>query len=346
MSVPVFDLFTLTQNDNGTTVTNNASFGPGVNSLRSITWSNSDSSVINGGTWTTNISSSEGDTVVITYVYNPNSQPIINDMISLPFIGSIPTGVNTVELRVRDNASPPNFAQVSIPLATTNTWLLNTTGGFTGVNLSNINSLVVLLNIAVGSTGTFTFGPLSSVVTCLVADTNILLHDGKTKLIQNIQRGDIVAGDQQITTIHKVAHVNTMSIHPDVLIDVYEFAVNSIELNIPNKNLIITPNHPIVYQDARRPAKCFRHCPLVETYSNIPANIILPVNYNDEYILYDLQFDHDGTYVANGVTVQSRSPYSDLTPLPHSSYFDLSNYRSDLTWDSHNQLLPLINELL
>jgi hypothetical protein len=38
--------------------------------------------------------------------------------------------------------------------------------------------------------------------------------------------------------------------------------------------------------------------------------------------LYDLQFDHDGIYVANGVIVRSRCPRSEVTQLAKDLYFD------------------------
>ena len=47
------------------------------------------------------------------------------------------------------------------------------------------------------------------------------------------------------------------------------------------------------------------------------------------YTLYDLQFDDDGSYVAENVMIQSRSPWSDLTPLPKNLYYDDTRYQPE-----------------
>ena len=51
------------------------------------------------------------------------------------------------------------------------------------------------------------------------------------------------------------------------------------------------------------------------------------------YNMWDLQFDTVGSYVANGVTVQSRHPRSYLTPMPKELYFDQNLYTDELKND-------------
>jgi len=65
------------------------------------------------------------------------------------------------------------------------------------------------------------------------------------------------------------------------------------------------------------------------------------------YQLWDLQFETVGTYVANGVTIQSRNPRSNLTPLSKDLYFDQSLYDGDLIddFDPANEF-PLVLEAI
>jgi len=185
------------------------------------------------------------------------------------------------------------------------------------------------------------FSGLAVSLTCVTSETEILMADGTTKQIHEIKRGDIVAGDPECKNTHMVAAVNKLVTLADSKIDLLKFEKGSLGENLPSKQLAITGNHPIIWKNARRPAKCFSKLPDVIHYEETtPASNILPTDLS----LYDLQFDHDGTYVANGITVQSRCPRSNLTPLPRHLYFDDNNWTEDLTWDSFDQPLPLSDE--
>jgi len=186
-----------------------------------------------------------------------------------------------------------------------------------------------VINTATASGQTLTDQTVSMSVTlstipCVVRDTMILLMDGSLKPIQDIQRGDIVAPG------HKVARLCETQVDNATIIDVIVFNTNSLGFGKPKKELTITYNHPLIYANARRPAWCFKDFIGV---SRIKKNNIT--------YLYDLQFDHDGSYIANGVEIQSSSPYSALNPLPKDLYFNQSLYSEEFVWDTYDQSMAL-----
>lgn len=180
-------------------------------------------------------------------------------------------------------------------------------------------------------------------VVCVAHGTLILLSDGQQKPIESIVRGDQVVGYGG--RIFKVADINRQFVSRNSLISLVEFPPHCLGHNCPSNTLYITPNHPIFYHKARRPAKSFRLLPDVIEHNDVePASIIKPEYSNEQgpvFYLYDLQFDDDGSYLANGVLIQSRSPWSDITPLSIDKYFDRNNYREDTHWDGWNHPLPL-----
>jgi uncharacterized repeat protein (TIGR01451 family) len=160
---------------------------------------------------------------------------------------------------------------------------------------------------------------------CLTKDSMILLSDGSSKPIQEIHRGDVVS------TGHQVARLCEIPLNPTVKTELIEIRTNSLGNNLPDRDLRLTGNHPIVFAHARRPAKCFT------TITGVSTIITDGID-----CLYDLQFDHDGTYIANGIEVQSCSPRSVVNPLPKELYYDQSHYSEELVWDAYEQELQLI----
>ena len=43
--------------------------------------------------------------------------------------------------------------------------------------------------------------------------------------------------------------------------------------------------------------------------------------------MYDIIFDHDDDYVANGLQMQAHSPYCVIGSLPKKDYYDIKNYK-------------------
>jgi hypothetical protein len=196
---------------------------------------------------------------------------------------------------------------------------------------------------AVNGTTLFTY--LNSIV-CVGRGTQILMSDGHFQSIETIQRGQKVIGYENHE--YTVALVNRQIVAKKQRIDLIEIQPSAIEPNLPHKKLVITPNHPIFYRGARRPAKCFKYLSNVIEHKSIPPETVLQpeplVHDHEHYILYDLQFEVDGSYIAEGVTIQSRSPWSDLTPLERHMYFHPETYSETRHWDSLHHSLPLANE--
>lgn len=184
-------------------------------------------------------------------------------------------------------------------------------------------------------------------VVCLAANTQILMADGTKKFIQDIQRGDIVAADLTANNYNTVAQLNIQNLSPKLKIDIVKFEPHSISYNQPFQTLLTTANHPIIYQNKRRPAKCFSQFEGV-THHNKDINVedILPKNHENQYCVYDLQFENDGSFVANGVIVQSRSPRSEITPLSKDLYFNPQLYTNEIVWDTYDHPLPLDTSII
>lgn len=160
-------------------------------------------------------------------------------------------------------------------------------------------------------------------IPCVVEGTLVLMEDGTQRPIQTLQRGDVVFPH------HRVAHVCKTRLPPVTEVRLVVLKESCLATGCPQVELHLTENHPVVYQRARRPAGCLTHIEgVVATTMRVS-------------VLYDLQFDHDGTYIANGVEVQSRSPLSLYNPLPEELYFDQSLYSDERVWDAYDQPLPL-----
>lgn len=109
------------------------------------------------------------------------------------------------------------------------------------------------------------------------------------------------------------------------------FEPNSITDNVPSESVIITDLHPIFYNNARYHANKFKNLPGVH-YLETSAKSVLPAIEN-RYFLWDIQFDTVGSYVANGITLQSRHPRSFLTPLHQHEYINPDLFINELQND-------------
>jgi hypothetical protein len=337
MSGTVFDDYTDVQDgsiDPAILSTPTSQWGPKP-SIRTIATGNGDLAVIGAGLLT--ITHVSGGIFQYEYQYTDVS-------------GSSFAGIASIQLHV---VSVPPLASLKLLLSDKlfhNATVSETSsGGFFTWNLSDFTTINPLIDLSQVSfiailsdntitTGTYVFDSLSSTLACVDGQTNILMADGTTKIISDINRGDLVAGLPDKSIIHRVARIN-ISRSNSKPSDLLRFDSGSLGKNIPETPLIMTKNHPIIYMNRRRPAKSFIKFPGVtsETYERSQF---------DQYNLYDLQFDHDGSYVGNGVTLQSRCPRSQITPLPKELYFDQSLYTDELAWDSMDHELLLDDKIL
>lgn len=177
---------------------------------------------------------------------------------------------------------------------------------------------------------------------CVAADTEILMADGTIKQIQEIRRGDLVATDNSLTSHLKVARTLKTVHQPDHLLNICHFEPNSLSTNVPYRKLVISFLHPILDIHRRRHAYRYRGTPGVHLYDSETVSTVVPLDKEGQYSLWDLQFETVGSYVANGMTIQSRHPQSFLTPLPRDLYFDQSLYDENLKNDHDSSYsLPL-----
>jgi hypothetical protein len=153
---------------------------------------------------------------------------------------------------------------------------------------------------------------------CVGPDTLILMADEIYKPICELERGDLI----------KCYHGN-MRISDILYTDIKEAKLQNYiipENEIINGNklikpLLITGWHPIMYNNLR-----------------VPIGFIQNKNYKynktiNDTKLYDLQFDIPTYYNANGIWIQSRSPYNVYTPLDKEKYWDDINYKEERTLD-------------
>lgn len=166
-------------------------------------------------------------------------------------------------------------------------------------------------NMGASDIAVFKLAPL----VCLAGDTLITMHDGSLKMIKNIERGDITSTGEKVAKLRKEPH------HRSSQVDLITFESGCLGNGLPHQKIIVTPAHPFFYQGARRPASWFVKFEGVTLHNKCIIGDFFDTTDTTVY-LYDLQFDHDGSYIANGVEVQSRSPRSSQTPLEKELYFD------------------------
>ena len=97
------------------------------------------------------------------------------------------------------------------------------------------------------------------------------------------------------------------------------------------KPLLITGYHPILINNKRVPVEHLKFALLnnnKKIYIDCKKQLI-----EKNTKLYDLQFDEPTYYNANGIWIQSSSPYTSGHPLDYELYWDKSKYKDILTTD-------------
>ena len=203
------------------------------------------------------------------------------------------------------------------------------------VNSGQFNDIIFYIGVDGGYNIPFNYYSIFIDPTCITTGTEILMANGQVKNIELVQRGDIIAGDLTGSKTYTVANVLSDTIDPvKSTITMVLFKKDSIEPNIPSKDLLVTRGHPIVYQNKRIWSMLFAKFPDVEIHTNVDVVDIIPIDVNNVYKLWDIQFETVGTFVANGTVVQSRHPQSCITPLAKELYFNQELYSADLKDDS------------
>jgi hypothetical protein len=139
---------------------------------------------------------------------------------------------------------------------------------------------------------------------CFGADSKILMSDGTYKPIKDIKRNDVVVQD---INLHTTAIVS----------NVYKSQILGEMVKIPaglignKEDIICTKLHPIWIGNKMR------------IYAQDLKGVEL---INGLCELYNLQFDEEGTFIVDGIKVDSLSPYHKYNPLPKELFIDQSKF--------------------
>lgn len=284
-----------------------------------------------GGSWF--ITATSPGSVTLAYLYNPplNLNPYIN--ISLLVLSGYSDSI-TASLTVGPNA--PILQQ--IPAFASGNVVFDLTMLDVKTDITQISINIPIQNPVRGSN--IFVQDMSSTILCLAENTQILMANNTLKLIQDLVREDVVK-DPFSDSGHKIACILKSNFSANQKIDVAKIGKDSIYNDYPFTDTYLSGWHPILYKNKRKPAKCFQKIKGCEWYDKtINAMDILPINSNGFYSLYNLQFDHEGLFVANGLIVQAVSPWSCISPLPKDSFYDYvekplttESYITDTVWD-------------
>lgn len=139
---------------------------------------------------------------------------------------------------------------------------------------------------------------------CVGAETKILMGDGSYKAIKDIRKNDVVIQDIETGSTSVVSKVYTT-----------QFGGEMVKIPaglIGNKeDVIISKLHPIWMNNNKRIyAKDLKGVEIIEGIAE----------------LYNLQFDEEGTFIADGIKIDSLSPYHKHYPLSKELFFDINKY--------------------
>ena len=332
MSLIVFDNFDTNQANN--TVSNAGTWSPAT-ATRETIGLNGASSFMTLGTWRPGSPGGfEPARLHYDYVAPIDFQALVGSIIlqGVSFAGGIPA-IMTLELF--DGAVTQGVPSTLV--AGTVTWDVT---DFNLVDLTNIEGIRFIF--ALGGPFTGQVETLTSTLVCVARDTQILMADFTLMNVQDLKRGDLVQGHDNQS--HKIARVLHSMCPPNYMIDLVKMEKNALGLGKPNRDTLISGWHPILYRGIRKPAKCFQNYPgITHWYHTIEASEVLPLDDNrNTYSLFNLQFDHEVMFNANGLDVQAVSPHSRLMPLPKHLFFDETledkplvseSYIIDTQWD-------------
>jgi hypothetical protein len=166
-------------------------------------------------------------------------------------------------------------------------------------------------------------------VPCIGHESYVLMADGTYKKIINIRRGDLIQCMNEVLPVSRVKYTKfDTDIYCNYCIIPENTIINNTKLFKP---LLITGYHPILIDNKRIPVEHIKFSlknGIYNIYLNCKSQII-----SKEVILCDLQFDKPSYYNANGIWIQSSSPYTKNNPLPYELYWDESYYSTKLTTD-------------
>lgn len=184
----------------------------------------------------------------------------------------------------------------------------------------------------------------------IASDAQILMSDFTYKPIKDLERGDFVWDYEGFT--HQIARVIRNVCPHNYRIDLVKIEKDALGNNLPTRDTLISGQHPIWYQGLFRVASSLIGVTgVTHWYHTVLANEILPLDekcddcldchddhddkpkcraceeaetlrrMGDTYSVYNLQFDHQGVFIANGLVVQSLSHKNESAMLSEDLFF-------------------------
>ncbi|SPN79542.1 Hypothetical protein BRZCDTV_405 [Brazilian cedratvirus IHUMI] len=293
-----------------------------------------------------------GTTIPYDGTWTPISTRQLSAINGTPTIASptlnLTNGVSTsgFNITLTYNISPAaNFSNIGA-FAFQNVTVLNSNGDPMSIQIFNNGNLVGTGSILTAGSYNFAVSPLSaastdltfnftlpagalspefrvdqisSLAVCVAHDSEILSSSGQRVKIQDLQRGDEIQGG-------RVAQVIRNQLSPLGIVEAVVLEKDSLGPNLPEKRIILCADHYLVYAGKRRLARSLIAFPGVK-FVRGRVDSVLPRAEDGNYYFYDIQYDHEGEYVVNGLTSQSRSPYASVSPLPLELYYEKENYK-------------------
>lgn len=171
----------------------------------------------------------------------------------------------------------------------------------------------------------FRVDEISSLAICIARNSEILSSSGERVKVQDLQRGDEIQEGRSGKS-SKVAQVIKNKLCPSGIVEAVVLEKDSLGSGLPERKTILCADHYLIYQGKRRLGRSFLAFPDVK-FVRTRVDSVLPPDEHGNYYFYDIQFDHEGEYVVNGLVSQSRSPYASASPLPEDLYWEKENYK-------------------
>ena len=173
-------------------------------------------------------------------------------------------------------------------------------GQYSGIAITNFLS----------TTGTIITG------VCLHPDTKILMENGEYKKICQIKRHDVVVQDLETKQTAVVSNVYSKYFSSKCVV-VKKGLFGNLD------DIICTENNPFWLPD-----NSFRIYP--KNILNVEKKVI-------DVMFYNLQFDEEGTFIAEGVKIDSLSPYNKRSRLPLELFIDKTKFIPNRKITDENQ---------
>ena len=173
------------------------------------------------------------------------------------------------------------------------------------------------LFVAVSYSGTGDRVMTSGTYICVLGSTKILMKDGSLKEIKDIKRGDEILEDIDTNKTNIVSRIISMKVTNKQIVKIPKNTINN------NEDLYIADIHPIWINDEKN-----------RIYAkDIKGSESYTIE-ND--MLYNIQYDTEGTFYGSGIKIDSLSPYHKYYPLPLELFTDKNNYIEGIRIKSEN----------